>query len=168
VGCTDTDAPDGAPVETSGVEREIRDFNLTETREGHRSWELHSETAWRLPSESRIRMEDVDLVFFDDAGAERSRMTARRGEVDEDSGAMTARGHVKVITADMDTLLTEELNYDKTSDRITGPGFVRLSSPDRVLTGVGFEADPDLTDYKVYEDVQITIVDQERVIDDGP
>ncbi len=167
-GCADTDSPEETPVQSSGVEREIHDFNLTETQEGRRSWDLHAETAWRLPGQSSIRLEDVALTFYDDDGREKSWLTALKGDVDEDSGNMAARGRVKVITADRDTLLTEELDFDKVAERITGPGFVRLSSPDRVLTGVGFESNPDLTDYKVHQDVQITVVEREDTVDDEP
>ena len=45
---------------------------------------------------------------------------------------------------------------------------VAVDAPDRVLTGFGFESNPDLTDYKVHEDVQITVIDHERSLDPGP
>jgi len=56
------------PSETSGAEREIRGFSLTETMEGVRLWELHADYAYRIPRNSRIRLEHIELLFFDQEG----------------------------------------------------------------------------------------------------
>jgi LPS export ABC transporter protein LptC len=164
-GCMDTENPADLSEESVGVEREMRGFSLTETLEGNRVWELGADYAWRVPRDPVVRLKDVTLVFYDDAGAVNSTLTALRGTVDEQSGIMTAKERVRVVSAAGDTLTTEELTYDKDADRITGPGFVRLAKPDRILTGFEFEANPDLTDYEVHRDVSITIVNG---LDDRP
>jgi len=165
-GCGE-ETPPPVSSNSSGVSREMQGFDLTETRDGKPAWTLHAESAWRLPKQSGVHLRDVVLTFFDEAGAVRSRLVADRGTVDENSGDMTALGNVTVVSSDRDTLYTDELHYDRNEDRIHGPGFVRLADPRRVLTGTGFEADPDLTRYKVHEDVHIIAVGDEKSLDAG-
>jgi LPS export ABC transporter protein LptC len=157
-GCMDTENPSELQQESSGLEREMRGFSLTETLEGGLVWELEADYAWRVPGDKVVRLKGVTLVFYDDAGTVNSTLTARKGTVNEESGIMTAQERVCVVSAAGDTLTTEELTYDKEKDRIAGPGFVRLAKPDRILTGFEFEANPDLSDYEVHRDVSITIV----------
>lgn len=166
--CGGKEAPNGASEETSGAEREIKGFELTETHEGRRSWVLHAETAWRFANFDEVKLKDPKLEFYDDQGKMTSTLTARRGTVDEKSGNMNAEEAVLLVTTDGDTLETDEMNYDRDEDRITGPGHVRIRKPDRVLTGVGFEAKPDLSEYQVKQDVHVTIIDRERNVDSGP
>ncbi len=166
--CGGKEAPIGASEETSGADREIRGFELTETHDGLRAWVLHAKTAWRFSNFDEVKLEDPKLEFYDDQGKVTSVMTARRGTVDEKSGNMTAEDAVLLVTTDGDTLETSEMNYAKDEDRITGPGLVRIRKPDRVLTGVGFEAKPDLSEYQVKQDVHVTIIDRERSLSTGP
>jgi LPS export ABC transporter protein LptC len=165
--CEGKEAPNVASEETSGAQREIRGFELTETHEGRRSWVLHAETAWRFANLDEVKLKNPKLEFYDDQGRVSSVLTARNGTVDEKSGNMTAREAVHLVTTDGDTLETVEMNYSRDDDRITGPGPVRIRKPDRVLTGVGFEAKPDLSEYQVKKDVHVTIIDRERNVDTG-
>jgi len=159
VACGVVDDPEQTPSETSGLEREIRGFTITETVDGKRLWELHADYAYRIPRHSRVRLEQIQLRFFDEAGRVDSRLTSRKGFLDEETGEMTALEEVVLVSSGGDTLNTEELTYLKDQDLIRGPDYVRLAKPDRVLTGYGFRSKPDLSDYKVERDVRITIHD---------
>ena len=161
MGCGSSDVPSEISTEGSGLEREIHGFQLEESQGGKLLWALEADYAWRIPREKKIHLQDVEIRFFDRDGSQTSRLTALRGDVDEETGIMTAKQRVKLISVQGDTLTTDELNYDKDSDLISGPGFVRLAKPDRVLTGYEFEAKPDLSDYEVHKDVTITIVDRD-------
>jgi len=155
-GCSRSNEPETV-VSDSGLEREIQGFRLSETHEGHPVWELHAAKAWRIPQDTHDHLEEVEVLFYDDNGKFDSRLTARNGVVDENAGIMTAQNDVKLISVRGDTLTTQELNYAKNEDRVRGPGFVRLSKPDRVLTGFEFEAKPDLTTYEIHRDVHISL-----------
>jgi LPS export ABC transporter protein LptC len=168
MGCGGSDVPSEISSEGSGVEREIFGFQLEESQGGNLLWALEADYAWRIPREKKVHLQDVVILFYDRAGNQRSRLTALQGDVDEKTGIMTARQRVKLISVEGDTLTTDELNYDKDSDLISGPGFVRLAKPDRVMTGYEFEAKPDLSDYEVHKDVTITIVDRDGNPETGP
>ncbi len=153
-----------APAETTSLEREIRDFNLTETHEGRLAWNLHSKYAWRIPKQSGIRLDDVLVTFYDRDEVVTSTLTADKGNVDEESGDMTAEGSVTVVTAERDSLFTPSLRYSKTENLITGDEFVRIAKPDRILTGFGFRSNPELTNYEVQRDVHVTFIDRARSV----
>lgn len=162
-GCSDPDLPQEGVGEESGLEREIQGFSLSETQEGRLVWQLTSKTAWRIPKDPQIHLEEVEVLFFDGEGNQDSRLTSRRGSVDEESGIMTAKQNVRLISVRGDTLTTQELSYLKDQDLIQGPGSVRLAKPDRILTGAEFRAKPDLTTYEIHRDVRITLIDDPRV-----
>lgn len=168
MGCAESDVPSEITSEGSGVEREIYGFKLKESQGGRLLWALEADYAWRIPREKKIHLQDLVIFFFDKDGNQASHLTAVRGDVDEETGIMTARQRVKLISVQGDTLTTDELNYDQDRDLITGPGFVRLAKPDRVLTGYEFEAKPDLSDYEVHKDVTITIIDRGENFEAGP
>ena len=161
-GCSDTDTPPESAGRDSGVEREIRGFQLSETQAGRLIWELHADTAWRIPKDTQVHLEEVEVRFFDQDGRLDSRLTSRRGLVDEATGTMTAKEDVRLISVNQDTLTTQELVYLKDEDLVRGPGAVRLAKPDRVVTGFEFEAKPDLTTYEIHRDVRITLVGDRR------
>lgn len=157
LGCAETEFPEEAVQEVSGLEREITGFSLTETDEGTLVWELTADYAWRIPRDTKVRLRNVNIVFFDSAGEISSWLTSEEGHADEKSGEMTAKSRVVLISVEGDTLTTEELIYSRDTELIRGPGFVRLAKPDRVLTGFEFESKPDLSNYEVRRDVTITV-----------
>lgn len=159
-GCADPDTPGKTVGDESGVEREIKGFTLSETQAGRPVWELHAATAWRVPRDTQTHLEEVEVLFYDREGNRDSRLTSRRGRVDESTGVMTATDDVRLVSVRGDTLTTQELSYYKDQDLVRGPGSVRLAKPDRILTGFEFEAKPDLTTYEIRRDVHITLLGQ--------
>ena len=166
LGCGGNDSPPDGSTATSGLEREIRDFSLTETQGGRPMWELRAEYAFRIPQQNRFRLEDIQIVFYDGEGEVSSRLTARRGYADQDTGEMTALDRVRLVSSVGETLSTDELTYLRDEDLVRGPGFVRLAKRDQILTGYDFRSRPDLTDYKIERDVHITVSDQSGHDDD--
>jgi LPS export ABC transporter protein LptC len=168
LGCSrDDDEPD-VPSNSGSSDREIHGFTLSETHDGKRLWVLRADRALRFPEEPHVELEGVRLDFYDSAGEVSSRLTSQRGVVDEKTEDLTAKGKVLVISTAGDTLETEELHYNREEELITGPDRVRLAKPDQILTGVGFRSKPDLSDYRVERDVQITYLDRDGTLEEGP
>jgi len=147
------------------ADRVVNDFVLTETLDGRIEWKMEAAEARHYPEEGVTRLTELTLRFYDTLGTEKSVLTADGGHVQDGTGDMTALGNVRVVSTEGDELTTEELRYFRTQDLISGPGFVRLSKPDRVVTGIGYEAKPDLTNYKIREDVKVTIIQPPEVPD---
>jgi LPS export ABC transporter protein LptC len=60
-----------------------------------------------------------------------------------------AKNDVVAINNLGDTLKTEHLIWDEESGRIYNSEFVKVIRPDQVITGVGFEADQNLTNWRI-------------------
>jgi len=145
------------PVERP--DRVVDEFRLTETTTGVPQWRLRADEAQHFVTEAHTRLTGVELEFFRSDGGVRSRLTSLRGLVEDATSDMVAEGNVLLVSAEGDSLETEYLRYSKETNDISGPGFVRIAKPDRVLTGTGFRAKPDLTQYEVEKDVRIRLVD---------
>jgi LPS export ABC transporter protein LptC len=146
--------------------RVVDGFEVTETRGGRIEWRLVSDRAEYFGEESLTRLEGVTLRFFREDGSPRAVLTSLRGKVEDVTGNLLAEGDVVIITVEGDTLTTDELLYDNPGDEIRGEGPVRISKPDRILTGIGFRSKPDLSSYVIEEDVQVTLHDDLESLDD--
>lgn len=56
---------------------------------------------------------------------------------------------VAVNTKNGDTLKTEQLTWDEKKGKIYSNEFVEIINPERIITGIGLEADQDLTSWKI-------------------
>jgi LPS export ABC transporter protein LptC len=101
----------------------------------------------------------VRIDFFDDQGRQSSTLTAREGDMNQRSRDMTARGNVVLQTTEGTRLSTEELHFLNRQNRIVVPveRLVRVERAGVVLTGYGFESDPDLTHYEFKRAVKATV-----------
>jgi len=62
---------------------------------------------------------------------------------------MEARNNVVVENTSGDKLETEHLIWDQKEDRIFSDVFTRITSPDRVIFGDGFESNQDFSKYRI-------------------
>jgi LPS export ABC transporter protein LptC len=75
-------------------------------------------------------------------------MTARSAVYNSRLSRLEARGDVVVTRNDSTRLATPQLVYDQARNQIyTDSGFV-LNKPEKQFTGVGFESDPQLSNWK--------------------
>lgn len=92
----------------------------------------------------------VAVSFFDGSGLKRvSVLTARKAEINEESGDMVAIGKVAVVATNGTRLETDTLRWNRDTDMITGNGRMILWRPDGEESGVGFEASSDLQWWKM-------------------
>jgi hypothetical protein len=72
---------------------------------------------------------------------------------------MTARGNVVIQTTEGTRLSTEELRFMNREQKFVVPDdqLVRVERSGDVLTGYGFESDPDLRHYEFKRQVEATV-----------
>jgi len=168
VSCTGDEGESTAAQGGDRPDRVVHEFRLTETSSGVPEWRLRADEARHFVGDAQTKLTGVELEFFRPDGNVRSRLTSERGMIEDATGDMVAEGKVHLVSTEGDTLDTEYLRYSKEPNTIGGPGPVRIAKPDRVLTGVGFTAKPDLTEYEVLKDVRIRLVDGNGLEDAGP
>src|SRR5262245_9661440 len=156
-GCETT--PKSAPGPSSGEmpDQEVSDFVVTETDAGQPQWTLYARSAAIYNARNSIIARGVRVDFFDDKGARSSTLTAREGEMNQQRRDMVARGNVVLQTTEGTRMSTEELQFLNQRQRIVSDRFVRVERAGDVLTGVGFESDPNLQHFEFKKQVQATV-----------
>jgi len=150
-------------------DQEINDFALTETDAGRPLWKLNARYAAEYSARNEITVRTVRVDFFDDKGARSSVLTAREGEINGRTRDMEARGHVLLETTEGTRLSTEELRFLNRQQKITVPDsvLVRVQRAHDVLTGYGFESDPDLNHYEFKRQVNATVRSRVPIGEEG-
>lgn len=150
-----------APAQ-SGVElpdQEVSDFALTETDEGKPQWKLYARYAATYNARNVVVARSIRVDFFDEKGTKSSELTAREGEIQQQTRDMTARGNVVLQTTEGTRMSTEELHFLNKRQKVVSPDdqMVRVERNGDVLTGYGFESDPDLRHYEFKSKVQAVV-----------
>ena len=150
-------------------DQEINDFALTETDAGKPLWKLNARYAAEYSSRNLITARTVRVDFYDEHGARSSVLTAREGEINGRSRDMVARGHVVLQATEGTRLSTEELRFLNREQKILVPEnqLVRVQRAHDVLTGYGFESDPDLSHYEFKRRVQATVRSRVPIEEEG-
>ena len=124
---------------------------------------LLSDTAYTYDEGSRLVLRRVNVTFYTSQGLKDGVMTAQSGQYNSRLSRLEAKGDVVVIRDDGKRLSTPQLVYDQARDQFfTDTSFV-LNEPERTFTGIGFESDPRMTNFrclracKVIAPVQIPV-----------
>lgn len=138
-------------------DQEVSDFVMTETDAGAQQWTLHARSAAIYNARSVVHALGVRIDFFDEQGKRSSTLTAREGEMHQGRRDMVARGDVVLQTAEGTRMSTEELQFLNRQQRIVSNVFVRVERHGDVLTGIGFESDPELRHFEFKRQVQAVV-----------
>src|SRR5437867_3193149 len=140
-------------------DQEVSDFAITETDAGKLEWKLYARDAATYSPRNLIVAHQVRIDFYDDQGKQSSELVANQGEINERTRNMTARGKVVLQTTEGTRLSSEELRFLNRDQKILVPSdqLVRVQRGGDVLTGYGFESDPNLTRFEFKRQVQATV-----------
>ena len=148
--------PDGSS-EGRLPHQEVEDFAITETNSGTVEWKLYAQRAAMYDVKNTITALGVRVDFYNDKGQQSSRLTAREGDINQLSRDMTARGNVVLQNSDGTRMSTQSLRFLNREQKIVSDELVRVERGGDVLTGVGFESDPDLKHYQFRSQVNATV-----------
>jgi lipopolysaccharide export system protein LptC len=168
-GCSQRRPAGPAGAERELPDQEINDFALTETDAGKPLWKLNAQYAAEYSARNLFTARTVRIDFFDENGARSSVLTARGGEINGRTRDMVARGHVVLESSEGTRLSTEELRFLNHDQKILVPEnqLVRVQRKDDVLTGYGFESDPDLRHYEFKRRVSATVRSRVPIEEEG-
>ncbi|HET7226126.1 MAG TPA: LPS export ABC transporter periplasmic protein LptC [Candidatus Eisenbacteria bacterium] len=150
-----------APAGQTGEmpDQEVTDFALTETDAGIPQWKLYARYAATYDVRNQVLVRAIRVDFFDDKGQASSSLTAREGDLQQQTHDMTARGNVVLQTSEGTRMSTQEIRFMNREQKIVAPidQMVRVERHGDVLTGYGFESDPDLRHFEFKRRVQATV-----------
>jgi LPS export ABC transporter protein LptC len=121
------------------------------TSSGVRQGRIDADTAYIYNDSSSIQLRGMHVVFYAEDGTERAVVVAERGELDQVSDRMVARGNVVLtIHTDGRKIESPELQYDPNRDRIWSDSATVMTMADgRVTRGTSFESDLSFDNVKV-------------------
>ncbi len=118
------------------------------TNKGVANGLLLSDTAFTYADGTRLELRRVNLTFYSSQGLKDGVMTSRSGVYNSQLSRLEARGDVTVNRDDGKRLTSPQLVFDQARNQIfTDSAFV-LNEPTRVFTGIGFESDPHMTNFR--------------------
>lgn len=138
-------------------DQEVLDFVLTETDEGAIQWKLYARYAAMYDARNVITARGVRVDFFDEKGQRSSELKAREGEINQLTRDMTATGNVVLQTTEGTRMSTEQMRFLNRTQRIVSDKLVRVERGGDVLSGTGFESDPELKHYEFKTKVNATV-----------
>lgn len=151
------------PSRASGElpDQEVSDFDYTETYLGAPRWKIYARYAATYYGRNVTVARSIRVDFFDENGAQSSELTAREGEIQLQTRDMTARGNVVLQTREGTRMSTQLIRFLNREQRIVSPPeqITRFERDGNVVTGYGFESDPEL---KRYEFKQVELRTQTR------
>ncbi len=148
-------SPTGSSTELP--DQEVTDFVLTETDQGRPQWTLYARYAATYTARNVVVSRDIRVDFFDDKGARSSELTAREGEIQQQTRDMTARGNVVLQTTEGTRMTSQEIRFSNDKQLITSDQLVRVERAGDTLAGVGFSSDPDLRHFEFKSRVNATV-----------
>jgi LPS export ABC transporter protein LptC len=121
------------------------------TTSGVREGRIEADTAYAFADSGVVRMRGMELVLYEEDGRARATITAERGELDESSDRMVARGDVVLLVhGDGRRIESPELHYDPNRDRIwSDSATVQTLSGGRVTRGTAFESDLEFRNIRI-------------------
>jgi LPS export ABC transporter protein LptC len=152
--------PSGAEIRLP--DQEARDFTLTESSEGRKSWTLKATYAAMYNDRNLVDARTVLIDFFDAEGEIYSTLVADEGLVHQRTNDLEARGRVKIVTTKGVTLETDSLRWINATGKIVSDAFVRVTRSGDVVTGRGFESDPNLDHFQLVSEVRAEVREPEE------
>lgn len=122
-------------------------FNLTDA--GIFRAHLVADTGIFLNSNTRVELINVHTTFYNTSGAQDAVLTSKFGTYRTQSGQMTARGAVNIVSEDGKTLNSEHVAFDQRRNEIWSDSAFVVTEPGRRLEGIGFVSDPNLKNVRV-------------------
>ncbi|HMN04782.1 MAG TPA: LPS export ABC transporter periplasmic protein LptC [Flavobacteriales bacterium] len=135
---------DGAVRITQGAEYIYSDSGLVRNR-------LRAGTIREYAGERpRTELQDgVELTFFDPDGKEGSRLTARRGRIDQATGKMVVEEKVVFKNTRGEQLETELLTWGQDSGKVYTDRPVMITRDQDIIYGQGLDAAEDFSRYAI-------------------
>lgn len=118
------------------------------TDKGVNKGELLADTTFTYDDGTRLELKRVNVTFYTAQGLKDGTMTSKTARYNSRLSRIEARGDVVVIRDDGKRLTTQQLVFDQVRNQFYTDSAFTLNEPKRSLTGIGFESDPRLSNFR--------------------
>ncbi|HAX62063.1 MAG TPA: LPS export ABC transporter periplasmic protein LptC [Elusimicrobia bacterium] len=134
----------------------VKNFTMDKYELETRKWTFFAVRGDVLEKKKIINTKNIKINFFEDNGKTASVISADKAVIKTDTGDIKAEGNVVIFSLLKNTtIFTEILNYNEKSGKVSSDSFIRQEKPDATITGVGFDADSDLSNITILSNVKV-------------
>lgn len=113
-------------------------------------------------SQETLLDSNIEVDFFNELGEQTTKLTAKRGKVNDATKDLYAIDSVVAVSDSGVTLKTQELMWKNRQQKIVSDKFVTIISPKEKIQGYGFESDQSLRNYTIYNITYQTRLDTNK------
>ena len=139
------------------IDLALSDLHYTQNEGGRRSWSLNAAKAEYQRDSSQVKLDVVDLVFYQAGQFGETELRANEGQLEQSSRQIDVWGNVELTTERGDQLFTDRLHYDDQLRRLSTDSPIRYRSSQLELTGIGMQLDIDQGRLLVKERVRVEL-----------
>ena len=123
------------------------------TSSGVREARVEADTAFTFADSAKVDLRVMTVFFYDEMGLESATVRGSRGEWNQDTDLMVARGDVELLVhSDSSVIRSEEIHYDPQTDRIWSDSATSRTMADGSMTsGSSFESDMEFTNIRILD-----------------
>jgi LPS export ABC transporter protein LptC len=136
------------PIETG------KDVTINYTDSGYTKARVKAPILERYATDEKNYTEmrnGISVDFLNKTGSIESFLKAKYAIRYDREKRMVARNDVVVLNVDGDTLRTEELTWEESTQRVYSNKFVRITTKTEIIMGDGFESDITFKNPKIYK-----------------
>ncbi|HEU5171117.1 MAG TPA: LPS export ABC transporter periplasmic protein LptC [Gemmatimonadales bacterium] len=137
--------PQATVPPADSADQVLEGFSHHVTAAGVRKSRIEADSAWFYENTQSAELSGVRVTFYDDKGAERSRLTAHRATYRWQDGSLDAAGNVVLTAPDGGRLQSEVLRLDNKENRISTDRPFRFDRGAEHIEGTSLRSDPDFT-----------------------
>lgn len=104
----------------------------------------------------------MKVDFYNNFGQKTTTLTSKRGKIDDKTKNLFAYEDVVTVNDSGVVLITEELMWNNSDQKIKTDKFVTITTPTEVLQGYGFESDQHLRNYVIFRITYVTNTDGQK------
>ncbi len=164
LGCAQLDDPLPSRDVKATPAMQFEDTTVLEMHEGtNLSWRMKTLYLEQWNGSNRIFSKPVLVDLFDSTGERLAWLEADSASMDGQLTFINAHGNVKARSPDGATVLADSLIWDKKSNMVRTNSKVKVISEEGdVLTGVGFQSDSRLQEWKILSQVRAILQDMDK------
>lgn len=139
-------APENLP------QQEATNFETLFTDSGEVRFYLKAPKLLRFETDGQAYVEfpeGIELIKYDSEQKIISSITAEYAKQYEKEDKWEAKNNVVATNVNGDTLKTEHLIWEEKNEKIYSEEYVKIIRPDQIITGIGFQSDQSLENWKI-------------------
>lgn len=137
------------------VDMTLKNIKYTKTRAGEPLWTLVADSAHSM-QDGITRIENVRMVFFDRKMGD-IELTADHGELIPEHKTVTVSSNVMVVSSPGNTLQTDYLKYEQTSNILQTDRIVKINRDHLIVVGKGMQIDIEKRTFVLLNDVKAQV-----------